>query len=399
MNFELFSKIISINSIYPNEQELGDYIYTYMNTLWFKVEKQFISSKYCENQDDEKRFNILAEKWNGMKSLLFYAHMDTVPVCDSQLWQSNPFELVQNKINSDNYNWLWVVDMKWWLFAILEAIKDINPVGYKIKIVFWCDEEYWSKWAYSLVDSDFLNDVVFGIVPEIWDSMEWRNSSEYNILLWRRWRYLLKLEIPWKSCHWAMAYKLWINAITQASVIVQEIDTKFQITKKHNYFPYGNQFVKYISSETSSLSVPDNAIIYIDRHVLPWETPEIVLQETQDFINNLYKEQKLNEIEWQKIKISFFERPTPASNAYEVRKDNKYLKEVENSVLKYYSSFKYWYWSSVADENVIVNNKNIPLISLGPIWWKEHSANEWVSISSIEKLIWIYKDLMTNFKI
>ncbi len=399
MDLILFSKIISTNSIYPNEQELGNYLCDYLADLWFKTSKQFIDKKYVENPQDISRFNVLAEKWEWNRSLLFYAHMDTVPICDSELWKSNPLELVQNKNNPDIYNWLWTSDMKWWLYAILEAIKNINPIWYKIKVVFWCDEENWSKWAYSLVNSNFLDDVVFWIVPEIWDTIESRESSDYNVLLWRRWRYLIKLEIPWKSCHWAVAYKLWINAITQASIIAQEIDNKFQITKKHNYFPYWNQFIKYINSETSSLSVPDKATMYIDRHVLPWETPESVLQETQYIVDNLYKKWKIKEIGWKKVKISFYERPTPASNAYEVSKENKYLKIIENSISKYYDSYKYWYWSSVADENVIANYKNIPIITLGPIWWNEHSANEWVSISSIEKLILIYKDLMINFKV
>jgi len=396
MDIELFKKIIEINSIYPNEHNLWEFLYLYLIELWFNVDKQFIDDSFCENENDKTRFNIIAEKWEWDKSLLFYAHMDTVPIHDKTLWKTNPLNFEIDKEKDNIYYWLWVVDMKGWLFSILEAIKDINFDWFKLKVVFWVDEEYWSKWSHTLVKSKFLDDIKLAIVPELWNSETIVNWVQ-NIILWRRWRYIIKLEVPGKSCHWANAPELWINAITQASIISKEIDEKFQITKKYKDMPNWNQFVKYFHSSVSSLSVPDLATLYIDRHILPWEDEKSVIQEIQLIIDKLYNEWKIKIIWDQKVKISMYDRPTPASKAYLVNEDSPYVGLIKKSVLTQYDKYNITYWYSVADENVIANYKNIPVITLWPVWWNEHWANEWVDLKSIEKLIFIYKDIIKNF--
>lgn len=398
MNLQLFKKIIETNSIYPNEHELWNFLFDYLQQLWFGVEKQYLNPKFCENDFDKTRFNVLAQKWEWEKCILFYAHMDTVPVHDEKLWKTNPLEFVQDEANPNIYRWLWVVDMKWGLFAILEAIKDFQPNWYKLKVVFWADEECWSKWAHTLIFTNYMEDVDLCIVPELWDA-EWAREFLQNIILWRRWRFLIKLDVPWKSCHWANAPTLWINAITQASIIAQEIDNKYQITKSHERMPNWNQFIKYFHSSVSSLSVPDLATLYIDRHILPWETQESVMSEIKTIIDNLYIEWKLKDIQWQKVNISFYERPTPAWLAYETPVENEYVQMITNVVKKYYNdNYRYSYGLSVADENVFANAKKwLPVITLWPVWWNEHWANERVSIKSIENLILIYKDLLEKF--
>lgn len=393
MNIELFRRIIETNSIYPNEHELWIFLFNYMKKLWFNVKKQYIDSDYCEDKNDASRFNIIAEKWKWDKSLLFYAHMDTVPVHDEKLWKTDPLKL---NIDNNIMYWLWTVDMKWWLFCILEAIKDIYFSWYKLKVVFWVDEESWSKWAYSLVKTDFLDDVELAIVPELWDTESIEKWCQ-NILLWRRWRFLIELDVPWKSCHWANASALWINAITQASIIAKEIDDNYQISKKHEFMPSWNQFVKYFYSTVSSLSVPDNAKLYIDRHIIPWETHESVISDINKIIDSLYNQWKLVKIWWQKVSVKYHDRPTPSSLAYEVDKNNIYMDLLLNWVLSEYKKYKFWYWLSVADENIIANNKNIITITMWPKWWNEHWANEYVETESLYKLIKIYRYIIKNF--
>lgn len=396
MDLTLFKKIVEINSIYPNEEKLWDFLYNHLIELWFVVKKQYLNEKYCENELDKSRFNIIAEKWEWNESLLFYAHMDTVPVHDKSIWKTNPFELCNDFDNKDIYYWLGTVDMKWWLFSILESIKWIDINWYKLKVVFWVDEEYWSKWSYSLIESDFLDDVKLAIVPELWNSeniVKWVQ----NIILWRRWRYIIKLDVPGKSCHWANALEHWINAITQASIIAKEIDENYQITKNFNNILIWNQFVKYFHSSVSSLSVPDLATIYIDRHIVPWEDENSVIIDIENIINKLYNEWKLKLVWNQKVNISFYDRPTPASKSYVVDENSIYVNLIKESVLKYYEKYNITYWFSVADENVIANYKNIPVITLWPVWGNEHWANEWVDVKSIEKLINIYKEIIINF--
>lgn len=396
MDISLFKRIIETNSIYPNESELWDFLYIHLQELWFNVKKQFLSKEFCENEKDKTRFNILAEKWDWDKSLLFYAHMDTVPVHDKELWDTNPLRLERDLIKDNIFYWLWVADMKGWLFSILEAVNDIDFSLFKIKIVFWVDEEYWSKWSHTLIKSNFLDDVKLVVVPELWDSENIKIWTK-NLILWRRWRFILKLDIPGKSCHWANAPTQWINAITQASIISEEIDKNFQITKKHSRMPDWNQFVKYFHSSVSSLSVPDKATLYIDRHIIPWETEKSVISEVEWIIDKLYDKWKLVVIWNQRATVKLYDRPTPSSLAYEVDEKNSYVDLFKKSILEQKLKFRVWYWYSVADENVIANAKNIPVITLWPDWWNEHGANEWVDINSIKDLIGIYRNIILKF--
>src|SRR3989338_1206630 len=122
---ELLRKLVSINSIFPNEKELVEFLEVYLKDLGFSVSRQFVS---------ENRFNIIAEKGSGSKSLLFYGHMDTVPVYGS--WNTNPFILSENE---DLLYGLGVNDMKGGLVAILKAVENKNPKDYKLKIAFGVD--------------------------------------------------------------------------------------------------------------------------------------------------------------------------------------------------------------------------------------------------------------------
>jgi hypothetical protein len=62
MNFSLFEKIISINSIYPNEKELAEYLTTYLIEHDFAICKIPILSQYREGIQDDDRYNIVATK-------------------------------------------------------------------------------------------------------------------------------------------------------------------------------------------------------------------------------------------------------------------------------------------------------------------------------------------------
>lgn len=397
MNLNLFKKIVSINSIYPNEEHLSLYLISYLKELGFTVKKQYLDSDICENEKDTTRFNILAEKGEGDGSLLFYSHVDTVPVHDKELWKTDPFTLTQSTEESHVYYGLGSVDMKGWLFSILEAVKDMEITGYKLKIALGVDEEYWSKWGTTLARSSFLDDVKLVIVPELWDAENVKYGRK-NLILGRRGRCLIQVNVPWKSCHGANAPAFGINAITQASIIAKEIDENHQITKTHDKLPDGNQFIKYFHSSVSSLSVPDSAVMYIDRHTVPGETEESVISEIEEIINNLYTEGKLTKIENQKVSIHPYKRPTPSPLAYVVEESHTYVDLVKNAITSNDLELRIAYGYSVADENIIAKHIDAPVLTLGADGGNEHAANEWVDMRSIEDLIRIYKSVIEKFQ-
>lgn len=396
MNISLFSKLISINSIYPNEHTLGAFLCDYMEKLWFAINKEYIHESYRESEIDATRYNIIATKWTWSQSIVFYAHMDTVPIHDKLLWESDPLTLTMDEKNPDIARGLWSVDMKGGLSAILESIADIEPQKYKLKIIFWCDEECRSKWWYSLMKSDIFDDVAIIISPETWTSIQ-KDKNTKNIILWRRWRLVIHITVPGKSCHGGIAQQEGINAITQASILATYIDEHCQQTKTDELLPMGNQFVKWFTSHVSSLSVPDKAELIIDRHIVRWETANSAIQELNIIIKNLINQGKLKEIPGHPFVVKLFERPTPPPQAYVTDSNNVLVQKLLEAAKSTYTQTSIWYWYSVADENVFAQS-GVPIVVLWPDWWNGHWANERVSLQSIEKLITTYKTFLHSIE-
>lgn len=65
----LLKKLVKINSIYPNEKKIGSFLYDFFKKKGFFVEKQFV---------EKDRFNLLVKKGIAKRSILLYAHLDTV---------------------------------------------------------------------------------------------------------------------------------------------------------------------------------------------------------------------------------------------------------------------------------------------------------------------------------
>lgn len=149
---ELLEKLVSINSVYPGEREIAEFIEECLENLGFEVERIRVSAK---------RFNVLAGKGHGDKALLLYGHMDTVPRVEG--WDSDPWK---PRVEGDQLYGLGSYDMKAGLCAILQAVRDFAPEGYKLKLAFLVDEENIAEGAYTLVESPWVMDVVAAMTPE-----------------------------------------------------------------------------------------------------------------------------------------------------------------------------------------------------------------------------------------
>ena len=148
-------------------------------------------------------------------------------------------------------------------------------------------------------------------------------------------------------------------------------------------------FVRRIESKSNSLSIPDYAELEIDCHLVVPETSDLFMLKLKDFIQNLYNENKI--IKGDKdFSIEKVSRPTPFLEPFLVNKDSNFLKISTEAVNEIYGEYTYNYGQSVADENVF-GFLNIPTLTIGPLADNHHSAEEWVSIKSIDKLSEIYR--------
>ena len=373
---ELLKKIISINSIYPNEYELGIFLFDFLIKKGFKVKKHFIS---------EKRFNILAEKGNSDISYLLYAHLDTVPIYGN--WETNPFELVlsENKVFG-----LGSTDMKGGIVAIIRAVENFEPKNFKLKICFSVDEENFSEGAFSLSKTDWLDDVKGILVPESCLPYSKSNKAERFITIGRKGRCVFNIIIKGKSSHGAEKEK-GINSIEEGALFLTKLkQLKFTENIKMGKTDF---FARRFEGKTNSLSIPDYAEIELDFLIVPPDTSKLIKEKIEKFISEL----KLNNHLKADFIVKLSERPTPFLEPFELDEKNNFLQIAIKSMKKVYNEVFFNYGQSVADENVF-GVLGIPTLTIGPLGDNHHSSNEWVDIKSLESLSDVYRDILFNLE-
>lgn len=375
---ELLKEIVEIDSIFPNEKDLAEFVESYLLNLGFIVNRQYVS---------ENRFNILAEKGDGDRSLLFYGHLDTVPVYGE--WKTNPLELSED---GDVLRGLGVVDMKGGIVAILKAVENKNISGFKLKVAFGVDEENISEGGYVLVNSRWCDDVVAVIVPETGTTTE-KSIGPRAIVLGRRGRAAYVFRVPGVSVHGA-GYG-GINAIEEAAKIVLNLN-KLKMAK-HEKLSVASMFVRTIRSDSGSLSIPEYAEIIIDRHLIPPENKYSVLNEFKNFIDDLYNNTTLTKIYGRKVEVDLQKRKTPYLDPYIISENDEFTIFVSNIIKNKYGNVDYGYGLSVADENLFCSILKIPVLVIGPLGGNNHSANEWVSYQSLIELTDIFIKIIDDF--
>ncbi|MEK6979542.1 MAG: M20/M25/M40 family metallo-hydrolase [Candidatus Micrarchaeota archaeon] len=384
-SLELLRKLVSINSVFPNERELAEYLEKKLRELGFTMKRIPIS---------ENRFNVVGERGTGGKAVMLYAHMDTVEPYGT--WGTDPFTLTEQPGNEDKLIGLGSVDMKAGIAAILIACadEDVRNKNKRIKIAFGVDEENISEGAQEIAKSGFLNDVEFCISTESPhpDGIELGPKA---LTLGRRGRCVIEINVPGQSAHGANL-SLGKNAISEAAKLIPKLEARNQQMKSHELLPPPTQFIRKIHGESNSLSTPDSVTLELDRHLVTPETPESALAETQKFIDSLYTNGEFREINGNRITARLKERKTPYLAPFVTEKNNPHvMKFAEIIKQKFGSGPKYGYGLSVADENIFAA-RGVPVAVIGAKGGNEHAANEWVFKSSYFELIDVLKTFLRS---
>jgi acetylornithine deacetylase/succinyl-diaminopimelate desuccinylase-like protein len=374
---EFLKKLTEINSIFPGEKKIGEFLFDHILNLGFAAEKQYISGE---------RFNILAEKGSGDASYLLYAHLDTVPVYGN--WSSDPFTL---NINGDRAIGLGAADMKGGIAAILKAAEQFQPKNFKLKIALGVDEENFSEGAWKIAGSGWLNDVRGIMVPESSLPAAKSSMAGATITLGRKGRAVFTLKIYGKAAH-GVEPETGINAIEEGAKLITAM-TGFK-NAHHPDLGWETFFIRRFEGKTMSLSVPDYAEIEIDFHFVRPDTTFTLKQRLNDFISGLYDKNYLKS-SGKAFEIEFSQRPTPFPEPFVFPENDPFIKKAARGVKKVYGEVFFNYGQSVADENIF-GSLGIPTITLGPLADNHHCADEWVSLASLEKLAEIYRLILTD---
>ena len=390
---ELLSNAIAINSAFPGapsdherpgERRLAEFMGEKLTSYGFQVESQQVRGD---------RINVIAEKGSGGRTLLLTGHLDTVPQVTG--WtKTDPWSPL---VHGDRLYGLGACDMKGGLVAILQAVRDFEPKGYTLKVAFVVDEENDSEGSYVFGESGWLADVEAVLVPEGPQPRQpgEDDTKDTNVLtLGRRGRIDIEIEVRGRPAHAAFA-EMGVSALLRGAHVALAIERLVLV--EHPQLKRGGATIRRFASQTAGLSIPEVATLRIDRHLVPPETPESAQCQIEELIERLYQDGTLERGEDMPIKVMVPERYPPYLKPYVTSPDDPLVRLVEGAVRERFGHVRYDYGQSVADENYYGAQLGLSIVVLGPIGDNAHSADEWVSLSSVEDVASVYRTVLNRW--
>ena len=399
-----------------NETAIMAYIEQKLTAAGFHVSRQLVHT----DRQGQFFFNLLAEKGAGERSLLFYCHMDTVTV---RPWLSREIALTPvrgtrtiNGRQIETIIGLGVNDMKAGLAAMITAFESFTPRGYKLKLAFGADEEFYSLGGNILAKSAFMDDVASVIVPEIADGP---NAAEgpRTVALGRLGRCEFTIRVPGTGGHGAQAGNTeYVNAAVECAKIVNRLE---ELRKSHQdefIFAHcqvqdpqqkshiaGSFYVNRLEAGDGTISIPVEGEIAISVSFTPNFRISQIEQMLRQWIEELYATGELKRTmvsgQFKPVQVALRPRPTPHSEAYCLPEDHPFARFVRQTVDQTigFRGFNMGY--SVADENVFHRvRKEIAVIDIGPLGELCHRADEWVGVESVRELEKVFKKIAEDFQ-
>ncbi|MFP4589485.1 MAG: M20 family metallopeptidase [Candidatus Bipolaricaulota bacterium] len=371
---EILKKMISIDSITGNEQELSDWLRQYLVDLGLSPVEQL----KVEDSGDTV-IGVLEGQEEGPEMMLNF-HLDTFPVCKG--WETDP---LQPTTRGDKIYGLGSHDMKGGGACVLAALKKIvkedQPLKGTLLISGTTDEENWSRGAHELINSGYLENCDYCLIPE---------PTDPGVLdIGARGRHVIRIVLEGETAH--AAYDEGINAVVDGAKIVEALG-ELDLGYNERFDLPGSQEVIRFEGGKGIILVPERAEILIDRHLLPDQELEGVVDAVRNLIGQLNIQSKYS--------LSWDDRPTPAPEPYQVAADSEFVKimakNIENRVPE---KATLALASSVADFNHFAVYGGVPVLVYGPDGGNTCKANEYVCQSSLSSTAEVYRqtvlDLLT----
>ena len=297
---------------------------------------------------DELAPRSLAESWDNVGLLTGDGRktVNRVMVClDAPEWVIE--EAIENKVDM-------IISHHPMIFSGIKRVNTDTAIGRKL---------------IRLIKNDISAD--FGIAAE----------PEYNkSIIGSVGKMLIRVDIRGIAAHGCEPDK-GINAIEEGSRFLAALD-QIPLLSHPNISsqPYVTLKIEGGFKEYS-IVVPEHCSFIVNKHTVPSETKEYVLNEMEKLVKQLGLKAKFT-----------FSVEEPYYPAYDIGMDISYLKKIsaiyEEIVRK---PLQFGYGTGVSDTNLLVPLTNIPTISLGPCGGGLHSSNEWVSIESVHEMDRIYR--------
>ena len=363
---ELAETLIAIPSVTNQEHDIADWAYEHFKAIGLTGVQRL-----AVKDSGDTVIGWVDGPAQG-PALMFNFHLDTFPVCEG--WSTDP--LTPHFENGRLYG-LGSHDMKGGGACALAAVEAIIAAGVELGgrliVSGTTDEENWSRGAHALINSGLLEGCQYCLIPE--------PSLPATLTVGARGRHVFHLTFRGKTSHAAYDDQ-GINAIVDAAQAIAELEG-IDLGFDEEFGISGSLCVIGFHGGGTLILVPEEAHVFIDRHILPGQTVEEAAAQIEAAVRRAGIS-SAHELTWD-------ERPTPAPLPYVVPSDSLLVQTVRRNIERELGQpARLFLQRSVADTNHFAVYGGIPTLVWGPQGGNTCQANEYVKVDSMPAVARIY---------
>lgn len=349
-SFALLAELVAIPSYPGDERAVQERV-----AQWFEAHDLAADLRFAAPE----RPNVIVRIENGAgPTLLLNGHVDTVLA--DPAWAFDPW---QGRREGELFRGLGACDMKAGVVAAMFATRALAQQRdlWQGTLLFTSvvDEEAYSGGANALIADGLTAD--YCVVTEAsWDAPCLGSFGKY----------LVRCEVIGRAAH-ASWPEQGINAAEEAARFVAMLDTMTLPT--HPMIRASQTVLSFLAgSPQYVITLPDSAIVLINRHTVPGETEESVLAAYQALATGLDSPASFR-----------FSIDPPRYPSWQTDIDHPLVKRFATAYAAEAGREPTFAYTGYGDPNLFSTIAGIPTVMFGPKGGGYHSADEWVDLPSI----------------
>ena len=361
---DLFIKLLSSESITPDDGGLIDFIQEYLSD--FKA--------YRFDKEGVKNLFLVKDFGDSGKHLCFGGHVDVVPPGDG--WDSNPFV---PKIDGDKIYARGAQDMKSGVAAFVAACKDVKDFNGTLSIVLTSDEEGDGKYG-TVVTLEELKKL--NMLPDYAIIAEPTCETEFgdSIKVGRRGSINGVIELFGVQGHAAYPEKA-VNVVDLISPILPKI-AGYNLDDGDEYFA-PSKFV--ITDIRAGMEVTNVTPGYLKMMFNVRNSTKTTKKDIEEFVKSHFKELDY------KLTLSQTAKPFVTDNS------SKVVTTLSNSIEKIANIKPKLSTAGGTSDARFFGEFGVDTVEFGVINDTIHAPNEFTTITQVNRLYEVFKNLIKEF--
>jgi len=380
----LLQDLVRIRSPYFEEAEAATLVYEWLDERDLDPEYHHVSEPEITGFEGDNVIARLEGEDPDAPTLLLNGHLDTVQIVET--WEEDP---LSGRIEDGKLYGQGACDMKGGLagaMAAFEALAEADRewAGDVLFTAVVDEEGPYGLGTNQLITDGVLDDVDAAIVPEPAPVLAQEEVENPALLLGARGRFLYEIEVYGTAAHGAKPHE-GVNAVVDAARIADAV-TELPVGS-HPKLGEGSVCPLQIEGGSQTLSVPERATVYADRHVVIGETRERVIADAEATIEGLHLESDVE------VGVRKAPEPDVVYGPYVTDEDHDLVLALQGATRSVTGvDPAIGYCASIGDFNFLGHRAGLPTVIVGPDGGNVHGAGEFVSTDDVVEVARIVAD-------